>query len=378
MNPQVKIGEYENNVFHCTISNILLPFANAIRRTILSNIPVIGFYTEKYKNNKCNIEVNTSRLHNEILKHRLSCIPVHKKILNESDESIDEFCKNYILEVDVKNTTDQVIYVTTADFRVKHRESGRYVAKDEVSQWFKANPKSGDHPIFARLRPKLGSGVEGEQIKLTCEFAKLDGTVSGVYTSACLCVCTNTKDDAKAAVMKGEMKSKMEGEGEDKETIEYALKNFDLLDAYRYGVPNSYDFRVESVGVYENEEMMKYACVYLQNKFVDLYSKVDAGDIPIILSEVGVDKNMYDVVFEGEDYTVGNIINDLIYKKYIEESELKKVTFTAFKKLHPHDESSVLRVAVVDSHPVEYIKSILKDVMMEAQEVYKKVYRQFK
>ena len=91
----------------------------------------------------------------------------------------------------------------------------------------------------------------------------------------------------------------MEAEGEDKETIEYALKNFDLLDAYRYGVPNSYDFRVESVGVYENEEMMKYACVYLQNKFVDLYAKVDAGDIPIILSEVGVDKNMYDVVFEG-------------------------------------------------------------------------------
>ena len=33
--------------------------------------------TETYAENKCNILINTTRLHHEILKHWLSCIPIH-------------------------------------------------------------------------------------------------------------------------------------------------------------------------------------------------------------------------------------------------------------------------------------------------------------
>ena len=43
--------------------------------------------------NKCNIITNTCGLNNEIVKHRLSCIPIHIK-------DVEEFpLKNYILEL---------------------------------------------------------------------------------------------------------------------------------------------------------------------------------------------------------------------------------------------------------------------------------------
>jgi DNA-directed RNA polymerase alpha subunit len=59
------------------LSNINVCFANAIRRTILSDIDVCCILSENFATNQVNIEKNTGILHNEILKHRLSCIPVH-------------------------------------------------------------------------------------------------------------------------------------------------------------------------------------------------------------------------------------------------------------------------------------------------------------
>ena len=66
-----------NNLLKFTISNINVSFANAIRRVIISDIPVICFETLPNKNNKSIFYQNTTRLNNEILKQRLSCIPIH-------------------------------------------------------------------------------------------------------------------------------------------------------------------------------------------------------------------------------------------------------------------------------------------------------------
>ena len=71
----------EDDIFQFQISNVDVCFVNAIRRTILSDIDVccIEFDSNEEDNKKINITVNTGRLHNEILKHRLSCIPIYIK-----------------------------------------------------------------------------------------------------------------------------------------------------------------------------------------------------------------------------------------------------------------------------------------------------------
>ena len=49
--------------------------ANAIRRTILSDIECVVFKTTPHSENKVDIHINTTRMNNEILKQRLTCIP---------------------------------------------------------------------------------------------------------------------------------------------------------------------------------------------------------------------------------------------------------------------------------------------------------------
>ena len=60
-----------------TLENINLSVANALRRTMLSDIPTLAFKTFPHEENQADFIANTSRLNNEILKQRLSCIPIH-------------------------------------------------------------------------------------------------------------------------------------------------------------------------------------------------------------------------------------------------------------------------------------------------------------
>ena len=87
-----------------TLSNVNVSIANSIRRTILSDIPTVVFKTAPYEENKANILVNTSRLNNEIIKQRLSCIPIHVPDIMRFP------LKDYLLEVNVENITDIDMY----------------------------------------------------------------------------------------------------------------------------------------------------------------------------------------------------------------------------------------------------------------------------
>ena len=48
-----------------------------VRRIIIAGIPTIVIRTMPHENNDVDIEINTTRLNNEILKQRISCIPIH-------------------------------------------------------------------------------------------------------------------------------------------------------------------------------------------------------------------------------------------------------------------------------------------------------------
>ena len=115
-----------------TISNIDVSYINAIRRTILSDIPIVVFKTTLYEENNAVITVNTSRLNNEIVKQRLSCIPIHIDYLDTSKDSIE----NYLLELDVENKTDTTMIVTTKDFKILNTVSNKYLDEGQVKKIF--------------------------------------------------------------------------------------------------------------------------------------------------------------------------------------------------------------------------------------------------
>ena len=129
MNPVLNKISDDGDVTKFTLSGINVSLANAIRRTILSDIPTLSFYTETYNDNQCTIYVNTTRLHNEIIKHRLSCIPIHMK-------ELDLLPGKYILDLDKQNDTDEMIIITTEDFRIRNKENGNYLTVEEVRKIF--------------------------------------------------------------------------------------------------------------------------------------------------------------------------------------------------------------------------------------------------
>lgn len=117
----------EDGLLTFTISDIDVSYVNGIRRTILSDIPIVVFKTTPYEENKANIMINTSRLNNEIVKQRLSCIPICI-----TDTNFTNLQKNYLLELDVENKTDTELIVTTKDFKIRDLVTNNFLEDGTV------------------------------------------------------------------------------------------------------------------------------------------------------------------------------------------------------------------------------------------------------
>jgi hypothetical protein len=190
MDPKFKLLSDENEELRFRLFDIDVSIANSIRRTILSDIPINVIHTETYKDNQCDILVNKTRLHNEIIKQRLSCIPIHQTKL---DILPDEF----VLEVDVTNDTDNVLFVTTEHFKIRHKKTDKFIEDDKKRKIFPPCEKTNSYIDFVRLRPKISDNIQSEQIKLTAEFSIGNTKLNSMYSVVSKCAYCNTPDDEK-------------------------------------------------------------------------------------------------------------------------------------------------------------------------------------
>ena len=368
MNPKISNLLEESGIFKFTLSGVNVSLANALRRIILNDIDTVVLRTETYEDNNCTIEVNTGRLHNEILKQRISCIPIHST-------KLDDLPGKYILEIDEKNETDHILFVTTEHFKIKNKETGEYMKDTDKKHIFPPDVKTQQYIDFCRLRPKIGS-VPGEQIKLSCEFSIANAGVSSMFNVVSKGAYGNTVDLDKAKEAWSEKENKMKADGATSEEIEYSKTNFYILDAQRYFVKDSFDFTIESLGVYSNNEIVKKACAVMQGKLLDFMEKVKTNEVPIEPSVVTME-NSWDIILENEDYTLGKALEYYLYEQFYNSKDNKKLNFCAFKKLHPHDLSSRIRIAYAHKVSENEIAKDLEDACTELQEVYVAIHKMF-
>jgi len=366
MNPVLLKSSEENDVLRFTLSNINLCFANAIRRTILNDIPTIVLGTEIYQDNKCMIKINTGRLHNELVKQRLSSIPVH--IVSEKE--METFPNEYIMELDVQNNTETMIIVTTEDFKIKHKESGKYMAREEVRNIFPPNAMTNSYIDFLRLRPKIGDSIPGEHIKLTCEFTVNKASTNGMFNIVSKCAYGNTPDLVKIDEKWDEIREKLVAESMTKEEIEFQKKNYYLLDAQRHFQADCFDFVIQTIGIFENKTIVKKACTILRTKLADMIHNIESDSVPITLSDTTIE-NSYDITLENEDYTLGKVLEYILYDQFYMGEEL--FSFCGFKKYHPHDTDSKIRIAYKLPTDKHMLRQHLKMVCVSAEAVFKKL-----
>ena len=368
MNPQVELNSRHNEeMLLFTLSGVNVSLANAIRRTILSDIPLVVFRTTPYEQNKANIIANTSRLNNEILKQRLSCIPIHIK-------DIDGFpLKNYQLEVNVENITDTMMYVTTENFVINDLVTGKPIDQAKNREIFPADDYTGYFIDFVRLRPKISEELPGEKIHLTCELsigsAKEDGMFNVVSTAS----YGYTVDTVAQEATLEKLKQKWKDEGKNADEVNFEAKNWKLLDGMRITKQDSFDFIIQTVGIFENIELVKKSCEILIDKLQYQDSLIEKDELVIEKSQNTM-ANSYDIILENEDYTIGKVLEYFMYTKFY---ETKILTFCGFKKMHPHDSQSIIRVAYRDPIDISTIKGNLKECIEAATQIFTKVRRDF-
>ena len=105
-----------------------------------------------------------------------------------------------------------------------------------------------------------------------------------------------------------------------------------------------------------------------------MYQLLDADSVPIRISETTVEHS-YDIELENEDYTIGKLLEYILYEIYYVKD--KTLTFCGFRKMHPHDESSIIRIAFVDRTDKELVRKILSQSCLTASELMTSIHSMF-
>jgi DNA-directed RNA polymerase subunit L len=364
MRPAINNIYEEDGTLKFTLTGVDVSIANSIRRTALSTIRTVVFRTESFETNTCRIEANTGRLHDQMIQQRIGCIPIHITDANQSDE----FVANYLAELDVENTTDSIIYVTTEHFRIKHKETGEYLSQSDVRKIFPPDDITLKYIIIARLRPKVSETIPCERIKLTCDFGIGSADINSMYNVVSECTMTNTLDVDAGNEAWEKKRDQMKADGITAEELAFHERNFRLLDAKRYFIKDSYDFAVESKGVFDNKTIMKKACVIMHNTCVDMIKLLESDMVPILNSETA-QKCMFDVVLKNEDYTLGKALESVLYQQFYTMENV--LCFIGFRKFHPSDSDSIIRIGFCDKAEKEQVRDVLKRaLMLMVQDIY--------
>jgi DNA-directed RNA polymerase subunit L len=384
MNPSIQLKLEENGSYKFTLSGVHVSFANAIRRTILGDIKTVCIDVDN-----CTIEDNRTKFHNEIVKERLRQIPVHTK-------DLDNLVKHYYIEIDVKNDTDNIIYVTTKDFKIKKKETGEVIGEEYRERIFPKNDVTGFYIDFLRLGSFIDDSIEKEKIKLKADFCVHSGSENGCYNVVSISTYEYTKDPEKIMNVWIDKRKKILNEiaGVDElsqvpendkknaeERLQFEERDFINLDAQRYFIKNSFDFTIDTIGVFTNQEILSKACIILQNTFYDFVKDIETDKYTILKSSHSQNhpstiENSFDTLFEDKDYTFGNIIAYILYEKFFIDKKI--LTYCGFKKFHPHDNYTVLRIAFHEKVELEDVRSKLIETANIAKEVFTKMYGQIK
>lgn len=382
-----------NDSLEFTISGIDVAYANGIRRTIISDINCLVFKTYRTKNedSKCTILTNTSRLNNEIIKQRLGCIPICVDDIkmnidvNNSEENEDiyiKFIDDYILEVDVENNTDEVIYITTKDFKIKDIRKNEYLPEQFIRKVFppfiSSIQGSKEYFIqFVRLRPRISDEIPGEKLKLTCRFDVGSARDDSMFNVAGTCTYKRTPDTSEMLQQLRIQEEKWKNEGHSDNEIQFEKKNWMLLDGMRIVVPNSFDFILETVGIYSNEKLLKKSCNVLTSSLNEIIENLQNGKIELNETNNTL-PNYYEINFEGHDYTIGNIINHEMYELFF-NSKNKQIHCVSTKKLHPHNSFITMEVSVInDNNAKDNLITMLIEACNSAKSILKNIKKTIK
>lgn len=371
--PVIESFTDHDGILKFTVKGVNVSLANAVRRTILSDIPTYCFRTLPHAENRVHITTNTTRLNNEIIKQRMGCIPIHIKA---NDPDFEHFnVEDYRVVLDVQNTGTASEYVRTNDFRMVNAKTGKELSESVVRRIFPPDAITGGYILIARLMPRLTQFVEGERLALSAEIGVGTARMDGMYNVVSTCAYCATPNAEEADKVWAERAKMLERDGNDAASIAFEKKNWYAMEANRYVNSDSFDFIIESVGVYSNVEILTKACMLLIEKCKKFVSDIEnaSGDVDVAPSETTL-TNGYDVTMQNEDYTLGKCIEYFLHTTHYMGSQT--LSFCGFRKSHPHDTHSMVRMAFRAPTDVDIVHAYLIQAARDSAAVFESMISQ--
>ena len=339
-----------------TINDLNVSLANAIRRVILSDIATVVF-----NDPGINITLNTTRQNNEIIKHRLRCLPIHT--LTPADNLAD-----YEVVVQVENPTTETMWVTTEHFRVRDKRTKKFIDSSRIfpPTLLGASGASGAsgatdtlEPCYidvVRLRRKVADRP-AEQIAFTCQFSVGTAKQDSAYNVVSLISYGNPVDPDKAEAHWRDIKLPALLQKNADLDVVFAKRDFDLLDRQRFMQPDAFRFVIKSVGPYPANAIMYKALAHLVDK-LDAFKTNCTADGILVPSQSSLAQG-YDVLLtHDEGYTIGKILEYELFAALYEGSA--ELSYVGFRKPHPHIDDCLLRLAFKDPNTTRsYVQTCL-------------------
>ena len=299
------------------LKNVPVAFVNALRRILLSEIPTVVVR---------NVEIleNSTDMTHEMLRHRVEMLPVNVKA---SEITV------------VQNTHIELRYLEDSD---KEREitSDDFVVSGPRKEIF-LHDRDLDTPMFfLNLKPK-----QGLHIKATL----------GIETYGVSQVCVSTfGNHVSAEQYEIDLDRWIQSGGDERE-----FKNHHYQRSYSRNLdtkrPDWFDFTVESIGISSATDLVKMACEILKNKILD-FSKVS-----VLREQPG----WYRMEMDGETYTIGQLVQEILYNSGLVEFVSRDVGHPLLPKLVVHFNTKVSPDNVVERFKTEALalcENVLKSV----------------
>ena len=359
---------------------------NSIRRTILSDIPTIGFrYVDKNEINSLKIIKNTTALHNEFIMHRLSLIPLyinpsnynpllfHLKVENKGDHPLikitSEHFQIYPLKENISFDNESIL--------IDDYDLESPLSKEEKEKIFK--PLKINDKLYYTLITELKSNQSKKDIQELEIYGVpvLSNSNENISFQSVSCATYIYKIDEKLKDSKIneflEIKG-IEDTPENRKDIElkYGERYFHLDNKNQ---PYWYTMNIESQHYHSSIDIIKMGCNILiekLNQFDDNLKNIDGEESLIILDQKD---NIFNFIIENMGHTLGNIIQSHLVNKFINSNS--DIIMCGYKKTHPLETKIILTFSTKNDINRTVLLETLHQTIIDLILIYEKIIDQF-
>jgi len=349
--------------------------ANTIRRQILAAIRTVGFKTEPPESSDVRIDTNTTPLVNEMLMHRIGMIPICVK------DTATFNPEDYEFRLDVENIGRSNYNVTAADFVVVKKTPG---AEGEVmydaKQCFPPDPITGDNALITVLRPQYNMDSPPEKLSIRAKASIASGRLNMRYSPVAQCSYEYTRDsdpsrqNAQFLQWAATSKKVADMSAIDPSRVGELKREFECLEVQRCylqnakGEPYDFTFHIESVGVLSVSDIMERGLSACE-ELVSPYTAIDTVMPPNVTIKPAPTRvqTAFEVAFQNEEHTLGNLLQTYLVERHIEGSEKPKIQYAGYKVPHPLRAEMVMIIAADDEAAV---KTAISSVCMYLKDYF--------